>query len=104
MMKVIWSKSAVDSMRQIEDYILKEFGEKARKNFIQEVEHVADILAEMPELGRPERLLAHRNMTYRSIVIRKLSKMVYYIKDDTIRISALWDVRREPKSQINHLR
>ena len=28
-----------------------------------------------------------------------LNKIVYYIKDDTIRIAAMWDTRREPKAQ-----
>ena len=29
----------------------------------------------------------------------RLNKIVYYIKDDTIRIAAMWDTRREPKAQ-----
>lgn len=32
-------------------------------------------------------------------VIRRLNKVVYYVKGDTIHIAALWDTRREPKAQ-----
>ena len=31
-------------------------------------------------------------------------KLVYYIKGDSIRIAAVWDTRREPKSQANQLK
>ncbi len=53
----------------------------------------------MPELGKIDPLFAHRKQLYRSIIVRRLNKIVYYIKDDTIRIAAMWDTRREPKAQ-----
>ena len=30
---------------------------------------------------------------------RRLNKLVYYVKDDTLHIAAFWDTRREPKNQ-----
>ena len=37
--------------------------------------------------------------TYRSVVVGKLNKMVYHIKDNQIEIDDLWDCRREPTKQ-----
>lgn len=58
----------------------------------------------MPELGKIDPLFAHRKQLYRSIIVRRLNKIVYYIKDDTIRIAAMWDTRREPKAQARKVR
>ncbi len=58
----------------------------------------------MPELGKIDPLFAHRKQLYRSIIVRRLNKIVYYIKDDTIRIAAMWDTRREPKVQARKVR
>lgn len=46
-----------------------------------------------------EHLFAHRKQTYRSLIVRRLNKIVYYVKGDTLHIAAFWDTRREPKSQ-----
>ena len=99
-MKVTWSAKAEDAMHQIEYYILAKFGEDSRSQFMKEVERVAYLLEEMPDIGHPEPLLAHRPQGYRSITIHRLSKMVYYIHGDSIRIAAFWDTRREPKQQV----
>lgn len=58
----------------------------------------------MPELGKIDPLFAHRKQLYRSIIVRRLNKIVYYIKDDTIRIAAMWDTRREPKAQAREVK
>ena len=98
-MKIIWSRKAASSFHQIETYILNKFGEKTSREFTEEVENIVDTLAIMPELGKIDPLFAHRKQLYRSIIVRRLNKIVYYIKDDTIRIAAMWDTRREPKAQ-----
>lgn len=98
-MKIIWSRKAASSFNQIETYILRRFGEKTQQEFRVEVENLVNTLAIMPELGKIDPLFAHRKQLYRSIIVRRLNKIVYYVKDDTLRIAAMWDTRREPKSQ-----
>ena len=46
-----------------------------------------------------QQTLAGRKREYRSIVVHKLFKLVYYVKGDTLHIAALWDTRREPDTQ-----
>ncbi|MBO7476721.1 MAG: type II toxin-antitoxin system RelE/ParE family toxin [Salinivirgaceae bacterium] len=98
-MKILWHKRAADALHQVEEYVLCAFGEKVRYEFMNEIENAVLALADKPTIGRIDPLFAHRKQEYRSIIVRKLNKIVYYIKDDTIHIAAFWDTRREPKKQ-----
>lgn len=55
------------------------------------------------ELGHFEPLLSDYGQSYRSIVINRLNKLIYYIKDNTVLIAAFWDTRREPKAQAQRI-
>lgn len=79
-------------------YIMLEFGDRANKRFLQEIQRVSDLLEENPLMGLVEPLLTGKSKEYRSVVVNRQNKIVYYIKGNTIRVSALWDTRREPKS------
>lgn len=98
-MKIHWYKRAAAQLHQVEHYILRNFGEKVRKEFMDEVEQAVLSLAEIPTIGQVDPLFAHRNQTYRSTIVRHLNKIVYFIKDDTVFIAAFWDTRREPNNQ-----
>ena len=102
-MKVIWLNRAELSLRRTEEYIFREYGEVICERFMQEVKNVAYLLEKMPELGHHEPLLADYEQGYRSIVINRLNKLIYYIKDNTILIAAFWDCRREPKKLIKDI-
>ena len=98
-MKTSWDPGAKASFRQIARYINSRFGRKTRQKFIQEVKDMEDNLKRTPNLGSIDPLFSDRPIAYRSVVINGLSKMVYYVKDDTIRIAAFWDTRQEPNEQ-----
>ena len=57
-----------------------------------------------PNIGSIDPLFDDRPKTYRSIIINGLSKMVYFIDDETIHIVAFWDTRREPKKQAEQVK
>ena len=103
-MKIHWHKRAAAALHQVEEYILQEFGERIRREFMDEVDQAVLALADMPTLGKIDPLFAHRRQTYRSIIVRRLNKVVYYVKDDTIHIAAFWDTRREPKAQAKQVK
>ena len=87
-MKVIWYQQALEGRERIAEYIYEYFGVKSRTRFLREVRWTTRMLKRTPNLGRIDPLFYDRAMTYRSIIINGLSKMVYYVKDDTIRIAA----------------
>ena len=98
-MKVIWDPNAKKGRRQIANYIHRQFGEKRKQRFLQEVSEATQMLKRYPSIGTIDPLFADRPETYRSIVINGLSKMVYLIKGDTLYIAALWDCRRDPEAE-----
>ena len=87
-MKVIWSQRAVKSLHIIEDYILQEFGENKRLEFMAEAEKVAKDLEQFPGMGKKE---------YHSFAISRLSKIIYYEDTKQVVIADVWETRREPK-------
>ena len=103
-LKVIWQTQAREALRQTAVYIRKHFGLHVRENFRNEVDHVQALLQSNPYMGNEESLLSDCPKKYRSFVINKLNKIVYYIEDDTIHIAAFWDTRREPTQQAQEAR
>ena len=98
-MTIHWHKRAAAQLHQVEEYVLRDFGERTRQEFMDEVEQAVLSVAEMPNMGIIDPLFAHRKQTYRSIIVRRLNKVVYYVKGDTLHVAAFWDCRREPKRQ-----
>ena len=99
-MKSVWSERAKKSLHIVEEYILREFGENQRAEFMTEAEKVAVQLETFPTMGKEEPILAHRKKLYRSCMITRKSKMIYHIdeKRALVVISDVWDIRRAPKT------
>ena len=97
--KIQWATEAREAQRITALYIQHEWGASALRKFKENTEEIQDKLIEFPSLGIVEPLLVNRSRLYRSIVISKLNKIIYYVQDDTIYIVDFWDTRREPKKQ-----
>jgi plasmid stabilization system protein ParE len=102
-MRVIWLPQAKKQLRQTSIYILREFGQKARNKFMQDVRHTNILLADNPNMGPIEPLLADRIKKYRSCVVNRQNKIIYFIKDEHIEVADFWDCRREPKKLVQEL-
>ena len=100
-MRVLMTGLARQKIRETARYIRSEFGKRYRDDFLYKVQETRQYLATNPHLGSMEPLLSNRPMAYRSVVINKLNKMIYYISntDDVIYIVDFWDTRREPNAQ-----
>ena len=103
-MKVIWDPKARKGRNQVAKYILRQFGVKRKDEFLLEVRETTKILKIHPNLGPIDPLFDDRPKTYRSVIINGLSKMVYFIDDDTIYIAAFWDCRQDPKEQASKVK
>ena len=96
-MKVKWVPQAKKEMRLVAKYINKEFGKKAKDDFIQDVRDASQLIGATPNVGQAESLLADRADMYRSYIVNR-HKIVYRIVDDHIEIADFWDVRRDPST------
>ena len=103
-MNVKWTKFAQRQRREIARYIAMEFGKKAAEKFYRNVAQWVRSIACNPGIGIKEPLLAERPEGFRSIVISRQNKLVYYVKTDTLYIAALWDTRREPAAQADNIK
>ena len=105
-MKIEWENIAEQKAKEIGKYIRRSFGLKRMKVFGEQIRHTTDLLILNPYMGVLDPLLSGRSQSYRSILINRLSKMVYYVdeKEGVIHISAFWDCRCEPLAQSEHLK
>ncbi len=97
-MKVSVSSLASEEIRSIARYIQQQFGKRYRIEFRKDLEHKLRLLEENPHLGPVEPLLTNASVEYRSVVVNRLNKLVYWVNEDTIEVVDFWDVRREPSS------
>ena len=103
-MKLIWENIALEQFLQVAEYVGCRFGEKRMDVFLQEVEHITDLLLINPYMGALDESLSDRTKAYRSMVVCKMDRIVYYVDDnDIIHISAFWDCRSNPINRIQHL-
>lgn len=102
-MEIIWADEAYSAWKDTIDYIIQEFGVRAAEKFCKKTEECQDYLITLPLIGKIEPLLKNRGLSYRSLIINKHSKLIYYIEDETIFIVDFWDTRREPTQQAKKL-
>ena len=97
-MKCLWTKRAVREYQKVLTYVYQEFGEKAAFDFVDNVDYWDGRIAQYPEIGAPERLLAGRKKhVYHSLIVSKHNKVIYTIDaNGIVTILDLWDMRRHP--------
>ena len=98
-MKVKWTPTAKKQWRKTAIYVQKKFGDKTRDAFMKEVLQTSLLLGDHPEMGKVEPYLAGLPRAYRSVVVNRLNKIVYYADSNIVYIVAFWDTRREPNAQ-----
>lgn len=95
-MKVEWAPRALHEWENTVRYIYREFGRKAAEEFEQSVAKWEARIVINPELAHQELLLKHRDKLYRGLIVSKYNKLIFYVEEDIVYISDLWDMRREP--------
>lgn len=100
MKKVIWVQQALEGQQEIIDYILEKFGAQAAFDFQDKVERAEEIISQSPRLMPVESIATDSNYVYRSIIIGRLSKMLYTERENDIVIVDFWDVRQDPNKHL----
>ena len=102
-MKVIWSDLAAIELQYTADYLLAEYGAYQQDLFLSEIDHLAQLLAANPFMGKAEPLLDGLPHLFRSIVVTHVNKLIYTISNDTIEIVDFWNTRRNPQTLVGRL-
>ncbi|MBQ3657931.1 MAG: type II toxin-antitoxin system RelE/ParE family toxin [Bacteroidales bacterium] len=103
-MKLIWDEQALEQLKQVAGYVKRSFGVKRKNVFLREITHATDMLVLNPYMGALDPRLSDRSKSYRSIIVNKLNKMVYYVEDNAVIIIAFWDCRRDADGQTQQLK
>lgn len=94
---VIWSPDALQDMEELYDFYADKNLNAAAKIHNEIMDEVA-LLESNPMLGAIEETLKHRVKTYRSLVVSKgRFKALYFIENETIFISGIWNCKQNPE-------
>jgi plasmid stabilization system protein ParE len=97
-MRIAWSKKADTRVDEIEAFY-KERSEKATIEILEDIASAVEPLVKFPQMAALEPLLSDLPQSFRSLVVRGIYKIIYYVdeKDEVINIVTVWDCRQNPK-------
>lgn len=100
MAAIIWRHNAIESRVEILRYCKDVFGEKATRKLNDRIEKCTARLRKFPTSGFIEPLLTGRPIQYRSIMLNKRFKLIYYSKFiegvEYVEIVDIWDTLLNP--------
>ena len=96
-MKVLWTTFAESQLNDIYDYIQLK-NPYAAAEIYNDILDESAMLARFPQMAAIEPLLSEFPEAYRSLVVRRNYKVVYYIDNKTtIYVVAVFDCRQNPE-------
>lgn len=97
-MVVRWTDIAENRLRNVFDYYLDVAGYNVAAKIVSEIINSSDSLRMMPFMAPIEKNLTGRKFIYRSLIVNKMFKVVYFVdeKADCVVIATIWDCRRDP--------
>ena len=101
-MKTRWLESAERDIDLIYDFYALDKSIKVADKIYNEIVDASYSLIDFPLMAPIElELTNERKRQFRSLLVRKHYKIVYFIEGDFIYIAAVWDCRTEPKTNIS---
>ncbi len=98
-MNIYWSQRALVHLESIYTFCIDVYdSEYVAAKLYNEILDETEVLETFPLAGKVEPLLNDMSICYRSLVVKKHYKIIYFIsEDDIIYVSAVWDCRMNPK-------
>lgn len=100
-MKVRWMPEALKTLDDIFLYLINQEAYNAARLTVSDLLKEADKLANHPFMGFREPLLRNEPEDYRSLIVRRIYKIIYHSDSEYIYIIAVWDVRQNPSRLIS---
>ncbi len=95
-MKIIWLPLARLDLENIFTFQSSK-SEISAINLFNDILDAIEPLRQFPQMAQIEPALSPSIPIYRSLVVKKNYKIIYYIELETIYISAIWDCRKNPE-------
>jgi plasmid stabilization system protein ParE len=96
-MDVIWLPAAEEALDSIYRFYMEKSLQAARR-IISDILNSTQRLIDYPEMAAIEQILKNHPIMFRSLVVRKTYKVVYYVEGNRIYIADVWDCRQNPVS------
>jgi plasmid stabilization system protein ParE len=99
-MNIVW---AIHAGKQLEDIyqFLKLVNEQAAVDVHNSILDEVEYLQDFPRMAAIEPLLRDFPQKYRSLIVKRTYKVIYYVKNDIIYISAIFDCRQDSQKLRN---
>lgn len=94
-MVVIWTPQADRDLDKIWGYYVA-LSPRSAVKIIRDIRDSVAILASGPFVAARERVLDDRAEGFRSLVVRRRYKVIYFVADEKVTVVAVWDCRRSP--------
>lgn len=99
-MVIRWSPKADKRLEEIYEYYYEAAGRKIALSIVSDIVSSAKRLKKHPKMAPIEALLDNTEKEFRSLLVRSIFKIIYFIRKDTetIEIATIWDCRKNPDS------
>ena len=77
--------------------------EKICERIAHEIDEKVKMLRRYPGIGFPEPLLRGYYNLYKATIVGRYYKLIYYVRGNTLRIAAFWDMRMHPDKLKNRI-
>ena len=103
---IIWTKAIRIKLKDHLDYAYKEFGAKAMKRWLEQIEYIKASIKKYPTSYTPVRELKEEDFLYRGCTVMSRFKLIYYYDEssDKVYMVNIWDMKRNPKSLIREFK
>lgn len=91
-----WLLPAKESLKEIVDYYKEGYGINTARRIANQLKKSSKKLKRFPQMAAIEPLLKDEPIVYRSLVVTKNYKVIYYIGENTIYVYDIWDCRQNP--------
>lgn len=97
-MVIIFQSEAEAKLKEIHAYY-KEKSESAADKILRDIHKAVKPLINFPQMASIEPLLSDAPVTFRSLVVRAIFKVIYFIDEEKeiIHVVTIWDCRQDDK-------
>lgn len=103
-MRLLWLEPAEEDLDSIYDFYVRDKSIKAASKIYNDLLDGVEILFDFPQIASIEPELSDGSEVYRSLVVKKYFKIIYFLEEGSIYIAAIWDCRQDPKMNVAKIR
>jgi plasmid stabilization system protein ParE len=95
-MVIVWTDKAKQHLKNIFDFYVETAGRKIAIKIVTDIKVATKPLTKFPQMAAVEPFLSDLPEKFRSLVVSKHYKVIYYMDNEAVHILAVWDCRQNP--------